>query len=161
MGALSNGLIPDSHAPKPGSRKVPLWNCSQIANHRLSTSCGVVERPDHHCVDDLVKDTITIPWASNYDAVSMLLSYMGTSCYVYLPWLCLHFYPKLNWHRKSCFFLQWSSQCTSALKSVYFYVVYHAMLRGGKKEKTGEVIESLSFIVSISCIGLLSLLIHK
>ena len=26
----------------------------QIADHGLSTSCGVVERPDHHCGDDLV-----------------------------------------------------------------------------------------------------------
>ena len=27
---------------------------SQIGNPRLSTSCGVVEWPDHHCGDDLV-----------------------------------------------------------------------------------------------------------
>ena len=26
----------------------------QIGDHRWSTSCGVVERPDHHCGDDLV-----------------------------------------------------------------------------------------------------------
>ena len=29
-------------------------NGSQIGDHRLSTSCRVVERPDHHCGDDLV-----------------------------------------------------------------------------------------------------------
>ena len=26
----------------------------QISDRRLSTSCGVVDRPDHHCGDDLV-----------------------------------------------------------------------------------------------------------
>ena len=52
MGGLSNWPIPDPHLP--GGRKVPLWNCSQIGNHILSTSRGVVERPDHHCGDDLV-----------------------------------------------------------------------------------------------------------
>ena len=37
-----------------GGQKVPIWNCSHIGDHRLSTSCGFVERPDHHCGDDLV-----------------------------------------------------------------------------------------------------------
>ena len=41
-------------SPPTRDRKVPLRNCSQIGNYRLSTSCGVVERPDHHCGDDLV-----------------------------------------------------------------------------------------------------------
>ena len=56
MGALSNGPIHDPHVlltPKPGGQKAPLWNCSQIGDHRLSTSCGVVEQPNHHCGDDL------------------------------------------------------------------------------------------------------------
>ena len=41
-----------------GGQKARLWNCSQIGDHRLSTWCEVVERPDHHCGDDLV--TITV-----------------------------------------------------------------------------------------------------
>ena len=32
----------------------PQTEGSQIGDHRLSTACGVVERPDHHCGDDLV-----------------------------------------------------------------------------------------------------------
>ena len=46
MGGLPDELIPDSH--------VPLTEGSQIGDHRLSTSCEVVERPDHHCGDYLV-----------------------------------------------------------------------------------------------------------
>ena len=38
--------MPDSHQPEPRG--------SQIGDYRLSTSCGIVERPDHHCADDLV-----------------------------------------------------------------------------------------------------------
>ena len=30
----------------------------QIGDHRLSTSCWVVQRPDHHCGDDLVSLTV-------------------------------------------------------------------------------------------------------
>ena len=41
--------------PIPRVRKVPLRNCSQIGDHKLNTSCGVVDRPDHHCGDDLVE----------------------------------------------------------------------------------------------------------
>ena len=37
MGGLSNGAIPDSHEPQTEEL--------QIGDHRLSTSCGVVERP--------------------------------------------------------------------------------------------------------------------
>ena len=33
---------------------VPQTEGSQIGDRRLSTSCGVVEWPDHHCGDDLV-----------------------------------------------------------------------------------------------------------
>ena len=78
MGGLSNGLIPDPPrqlTPQTGGgdRKIPLWNCSQIGDHRLSTTCGVVERPDHHCGYDLVIDTyvdvmnvllIASPWCT-------------------------------------------------------------------------------------------------
>ena len=46
MGRLSNGPIPDSHVSQTEGL--------QIGDHRLSTSCGVVDRPDHHCGDDLV-----------------------------------------------------------------------------------------------------------
>ena len=33
---------------------VPQTEGLQIGGHRLSTSCAVVKRPDHHCSDDLV-----------------------------------------------------------------------------------------------------------
>ena len=46
MGELSNAPISDPH--------VPHTNGLQIGDNRLSTSCGVVEQPDHHCGDDLV-----------------------------------------------------------------------------------------------------------
>ena len=46
MGGLSNEPVPDSH--------VAQTEVSQIGDHRLSTSCGIVERPNHHCGDDLV-----------------------------------------------------------------------------------------------------------
>ena len=46
MGGLPN-------APIPG-RRVPQTEGLQIGDHRLSTSCLVVERSDHHCGDDLV-----------------------------------------------------------------------------------------------------------
>ena len=46
MCGLSNEPIPEpTRTPNRGS---------QIGDHRLSTSCGVVERPDQHCGDDLV-----------------------------------------------------------------------------------------------------------
>ena len=44
MGGLSNGPIPDHHVLQTEGL--------QIGDHRLSTSCGVVERPDHHWDDD-------------------------------------------------------------------------------------------------------------
>ena len=46
MGRLSNEPIPDSHVPETEGL--------QIGGHILSISCGVVERPDHHCGYDLV-----------------------------------------------------------------------------------------------------------
>ena len=46
MGGLPNELIPIPTYPQTEG--------SQIGDNRLSTSCGVVERPDHHCGDDLV-----------------------------------------------------------------------------------------------------------
>ena len=33
--------------------RIPQTERSQIGDHRLNTSCGVVERPDHHCGDNL------------------------------------------------------------------------------------------------------------
>ena len=46
MSDLSNGPMPNPNVPKT--------DVSQIGDHRLNTQCGVVERPDHHCGDDLV-----------------------------------------------------------------------------------------------------------
>ena len=46
MGELRNVPIADTH--------VPPTEGLQIGDRTLSTLCGVVERPDHHCVDDLV-----------------------------------------------------------------------------------------------------------
>ena len=45
MGGLSNEPIRDPHVPQTEEL--------QIGDHRLSTSCGVVEWSDHHCGDDL------------------------------------------------------------------------------------------------------------
>ena len=47
MSQLPNAPIPDSY--------VPQTEALQIGDHKLSISCGVVERPDHHCGDDLVE----------------------------------------------------------------------------------------------------------
>ena len=48
MGGLSNEPIPDLYLPQTEG--------TQIGDYRFNTSCGVVERPDHHCGDDdLVK----------------------------------------------------------------------------------------------------------
>ena len=55
MGELPNGPISDPHV--------------QIGDHRLSISCAVVERPDHHCGDDLVE----ICWWQNYELSSLTL----------------------------------------------------------------------------------------
>ena len=66
MGRLSNESIPDFHLPK--TEKL------QIGDHRLSTSFGVVEQPDHHCGDDLVINTMVKPeillieWQQNHMA---------------------------------------------------------------------------------------------
>ena len=46
MRELSNGPIPDP--------QVLQTEGLQIGDHRLSTSCEFVERPDHRCGDDLV-----------------------------------------------------------------------------------------------------------
>ena len=46
MGGLLNELIPDAHVAQTEG--------SQIGDHRLSTSCGVIERPDYHCGNHLV-----------------------------------------------------------------------------------------------------------
>ena len=64
MGGLSNGPIPYPHAPltHTGGSKSPPLNFSQIGDCRLSTLCGVVERPDHHCDDDLVLNFL---WPQN------------------------------------------------------------------------------------------------
>ena len=51
MGGLPNDLIPIPTYPKQRARK------SVTTVYRLSTSCWVVERPDHHCGDDLVFST--------------------------------------------------------------------------------------------------------
>ena len=42
MGELPNETIPDAHVPQTEG--------SQIGDHIL---CSIVERPDHHCGDDL------------------------------------------------------------------------------------------------------------
>ena len=49
MGGLPNELIADRNVAT-----YPQTEGSQIDDHRLSMSCGVVERADHHCGDDLV-----------------------------------------------------------------------------------------------------------
>ena len=46
MGELPNAPNPDLH--------VPQIEGLHIGDHRLSILCVVVERPDHHCGDDLV-----------------------------------------------------------------------------------------------------------
>ena len=46
MGGLANGSS-RSHVPQAEG--------SHIGDNRLSTSCGVVQRPDHHSGDDLVQ----------------------------------------------------------------------------------------------------------
>ena len=46
MGELPNVPIPDPHVHQTEEL--------HIGNHRLSISCWVVERSDHHCGDDLV-----------------------------------------------------------------------------------------------------------
>ena len=51
MDGLPNERIPD--------RYVPQLEGSQYSDHRLSTSRGVVDRPDHHCGDDLVFSNAT------------------------------------------------------------------------------------------------------
>ena len=54
MGGLSNAPIPDHHVPaNPPNRGVEKSPFEIAA--KLSTSCGVVERPDHHCGDDLLR----------------------------------------------------------------------------------------------------------
>ena len=35
---------------------IPQTEWSQIGEHRLSTSCVIIERPDRHCGDDLVQN---------------------------------------------------------------------------------------------------------
>ena len=45
MGEQSNVPLPDPHVPQTEGL--------QIGDHRLSTLCGVVERPDRHCGDNL------------------------------------------------------------------------------------------------------------
>ena len=45
------GGQPNEHTTDP---RVPQTEGLQISDHRLSTSCGVVKRHDHHCDDDLV-----------------------------------------------------------------------------------------------------------
>ena len=46
MSEEPNAPIPDPHVPQTDGL--------QIGDHRLNTSCGVVERPAYHCGDDLV-----------------------------------------------------------------------------------------------------------
>ena len=48
---MNSSPTPTYHKP----RLIP-----QIDDHRLSKSCGVVGRPDHHCGDDLVVVIVTI-----------------------------------------------------------------------------------------------------
>ena len=42
-----NVPIPDPHVPQTEGLQI-------IDDHRLITLCGVVERPNHHCGDDLI-----------------------------------------------------------------------------------------------------------
>ena len=48
MGGLLDVPIPDSHVPQTEGLQIAK------RGHRLSTSCGFVERPDNNCGEDLV-----------------------------------------------------------------------------------------------------------
>ena len=60
MGRISNGPIHEIDTD-------PQTHRSQISDHRLSTSCGVVERHDHHRDDDLVFIVFPVRGFEGYD----------------------------------------------------------------------------------------------
>ena len=57
MGGLLNDLIPiPTYRKREGSK---------IGDHSLSTSCGAVKWPDHHCGGDLVKEHLCVNQSLN------------------------------------------------------------------------------------------------
>ena len=58
MGGLSSGPIPDPHTspnlPNRWVEKPPFEFAAKSATADSANHVGVVERPDHHCGDDLV-----------------------------------------------------------------------------------------------------------
>ena len=60
MSELPSVLIPKPHVPQTE------W--LQVSDHRLSTSCGVVERPDHHCGDGLFINLRKTNWMRRFKA---------------------------------------------------------------------------------------------
>ena len=65
---------PDTHVPQTEM---------QIGDHRLSSSCGVVERPDHQCGDDLVCFLLGLG-SRCYSTGSLLRSLSASLCIVVL-----------------------------------------------------------------------------
>ena len=65
MSGLRDELIPDP--------RVLQTEGSQISDHILSTSCGIVERPGHHCGDDLVIEITLKPGHFQSGLASLLL----------------------------------------------------------------------------------------
>ena len=76
MGELSNEPIPESC--------IPQMDGLQIGHHRLSTSCGVIERPDHHYSDDIV----FIATVAHPSAVLCSIFFIV----VFVDWLALLFF---------------------------------------------------------------------
>ena len=57
MGGLSNGPILDTHTrltPQTGGSKCPPLKLQPSRRPQIDHILWVVERPDHHCGDDLV-----------------------------------------------------------------------------------------------------------
>ena len=56
----------------------PQTEASLIGDHRLRTSCGVFERPDHHCGGDLVFITQQPVWFTQSATLTIVTSSAGS-----------------------------------------------------------------------------------
>ena len=73
MGGLPNERISDSHVPQVSG--------SQLGDHRLSTSCGFVEPPDHRRPDDLVSNGFAIYKPQTLRAIVHVCCFIGDPFY--------------------------------------------------------------------------------
>ena len=83
-----NELIPDPHVPQTKGL------------HRLSTSCGLVERSDHHCGDDSIRSCSGRNFLKAVQPISKRFSELKSVIHVFHSSICRPLDVLAPWPRK-------------------------------------------------------------